>query len=246
MVSVIINSTTSKTNSSISHIASTTPNSDITLVVFGIIVLILLYLTYRFAIKPYLESHKNKPAKKSSNSYFKHLFTDFTADTFLNGTKLKQFLKLPNGKPYRIISLKEEKLKIATQKQDDKKEVNLFVLKIRIKSIPLKYKFLFITDLTKLPYKDRIEYIYMKEINFYSLGEDFIIEAMHFDEIKNYLENVGLFRISYTNLLNNLEETRKSERIVENSSLVDKIKLNEDNTQNLISTYKSLNEFKKI
>jgi hypothetical protein len=268
MVSIVINSTTTNitkhANSTISHIASKPTIFNAEYIVIGLILIGVFALIF-YLLKKY---SKPKTNKISADIYFQNLGRDLHNDLEFNTYKKRLYLNLVQyNKKYRVKSFKTETLKPIQnkihKKQDSKdidnkdidnkdidiKPKTLYIIELS-KPIELKkgfkYRYLFLTDIVRMDNRNTIELQYYKSVNNYSLKDNFILEADSLIETMNYLEEIGLFRRSYTNLLNNLEKSRIQERVVENNSLADNIKSSEVQKNNFLETYKQIGEYKKI
>ncbi len=219
-MNTIINTT--KNISAVKPILIQSANSNYGLIisVAGIIAgVIIAILLYKFFVKRKVFTPKNP--------FFKHLYRIFSTDLTLNESQ--KYIQI-GAKKYKIVAYKKEMLR--------EKPIKI----LKIKTGILKDKIVFLSDAIEFDGN----WIYTKDINFYSIGEYFLIDASIYEIVINYLNDSGLFRISYENILNSLEKSRLSERVVESNYLADAVKTNKENTQNFIEIQKELQAYKKI
>jgi hypothetical protein len=217
---IITNSSTTHTTATASTIAQNSISAYIPYIVLGIIAIAGIIVIAKLLGK------RQQAIKK--NVFFLHLYKLLNLDMLFNDTKNKRILI--GNKKYRIVAMKKEKI-------NDKE---LIIMKIKTSLFGEKIVFLNSTiDLSN-------DIIYAKDINFYSLSEYFLIQADIFSIVENYLRDIGLFRISYENILNNLERSRLSERVVESNAVADSVKIAKEQTENYINILEKSNEIRKI
>lgn len=220
-IQVITNTSTTETaKHTATAVAQNSINAYIPYIVLGIIAIAGIIVIAKVLSK--------RQAGIKKNVFFLHLFKLLNLDMLFNDTKNKKILI--GNKKYKIIAMKKEKIE----------DTELIIMKIKTSLFGEKVVFLNSTiDLAG-------DLIYAKDINFYSLSEYFLIQADIFSIVENYLRDIGLFRISYENILNNLEKSRLSERVVESNAVADSVKIAKEQTENYLDILEKSNEIRKI
>ncbi|MEM3846597.1 MAG: hypothetical protein QXU98_12960 [Candidatus Parvarchaeota archaeon] len=199
-------------------------SSYIWLVIIAVIfiaIIVIVYLLVKGSKKP----------KQIKDAFFTHLKSLYTSD-----------LKL-NEKAYLILPTKRLSVRAYKKEMWSKKE--FYIIQVS-KFLTTDFYFISAIEFKSSPKDKQMTLIAPQNVNFYTIGKGFIVEADLIPIFENYITDTGIFRTTAETTLNQLYENRTKERVLESNALADSLKLKEAEKENFIETYKEMQKTRQI